>query len=330
MYDNKLTPKQLGATISTVCRLSAPLLAAGLMLGSASVYAGSVIDNWSLAQGPLNAAGPSGFDCSQVGDTDPSIIGGERDMCATLSASAVGGDTVTAGVAGGVLSCVTNTSEGSCIVVWDGDDNSDSDAPFGLGSVGAEASLQICVNVTNVTANISLQFNITDMGSGSAIAIEPVNSGATNKYCVAEGDFLGAVDFNDLGSIKVTVTTVVAGGFTVELSPPGSTPITLASLEVLDGEIVWTTGMEVQNDHFNLYDYNPDTGSCVKLNSSDIMAVGDASDYSFTTNTSGLNDVWLEDVPNNGGSSTLRGPADAASYTTIHNAAKTLEDAGCN
>ncbi|NEQ75776.1 MAG: PEP-CTERM sorting domain-containing protein [Okeania sp. SIO2C9] len=188
------------------------LLTATAMLGAGSAQAAPILlDDFSVNQDvgfqPIDPVIPSN---SQVGP-DGSILGGFRDMEVMGDADSFLETRMQA--TGGVLNFSNNVgTNGSGMIVWDGDDDPTVVDEDGLGGIDLTGGVwpldRILVEILSADlGGLELEFTIYDLANGvstlSKNFADPITTPETATFLFS--DFTGNADFTSVGAIKLNI-----------------------------------------------------------------------------------------------------------------------------
>lgn len=188
------------------------LLAATAMLGAGSAQAAPIIiDDFSVDQEVgLLPAGDLVPSSNQVGPNG-SILGGFRHMEAMGDADGFLDTSIEA--KDGVLSFSNDVgTNGSGMIVWDGDDDPTVVDTDGLGGIdltgGAWPLDRILVEILSADlGGLELEFTIYDLANGvstlSKEFADPITTPETATFLFS--DFMGNADFTNVGAIKLNI-----------------------------------------------------------------------------------------------------------------------------
>ncbi|NEN90597.1 MAG: PEP-CTERM sorting domain-containing protein [Okeania sp. SIO3H1] len=188
------------------------LLATTAMLGAGSAQAAPiVIDDFSVGQDvgfqPIPTFIPSN---SQVGP-DGSILGGFRDM--EVMGDADGLIETRMQATGGVLNFSNNVeTNGTGMIVWDGDDDPTVVDEDGLGGIDLTGGVwpldRILVEIISADLpGLELEFTIYDLDSNVSTLSQTFAQAITTPETATFlfDDFSGTADFTNVGAIKLEI-----------------------------------------------------------------------------------------------------------------------------
>ena len=155
----------------------------------------------------LTASAPPSIEDSTF-DTDPTIIGGERDIVLTVE-QGLAGLVFTAGAAGGTFTVSTpNDGSGFVLLQYDGADSSEElDFQNGLGGLDLTAGNAIGLRI-DALSDVPTEFTISiyDASGSSVQSQSQVNGGSRSQsYQLLFSDFDGSVDFTRVTAIEFLI-----------------------------------------------------------------------------------------------------------------------------